>query len=120
MYQIDFYEDKNGFSDVVEYIEQLNESSQKQDKQVLKKLTYQLNLLSRIGTNLHEPQAKFLRGYRYPIMELRPMPERFFYASWKRDRFVILSHYTKKKDKTDPREVEKALRRLDDWLSRKD
>lgn len=48
------------------------------------------------------------------------MPERFLYAGWDKNRFVILSHYKKKKDKTDPREVEKALDRLDDWLERKE
>lgn len=119
MYQIDFYEDKNGISDVTEFIEYLDQSTQKQDHQILTKLTYQLELLSQLGNMMHEPQAKFLKGYRHPLMELRPMPERFFYASWDRNRFVILSHYKKKQNKTDPREVEKALDRLDDWLERK-
>ncbi|TDN27680.1 addiction module toxin RelE, partial [Lactobacillus crispatus] len=36
----------------------------------------------------------------------------------KKDRYVILSHYTKKNNKTDPREIAKALDRLDDWLER--
>ncbi|WP_093625189.1 type II toxin-antitoxin system RelE/ParE family toxin [Limosilactobacillus gorillae] len=120
MYQIDFYEDSTGYSDVEEFIKQLNQSRQKQDHQILTKLTYQLELLSHLGKLMHEPQAKFLKGYRHPLMELRPMPERFFYASWDRDRFVILSHYRKKQNKTDPREVEKALARLDDWLERKE
>lgn len=119
MYQIDFYEDKTGYSDVGEYIEHLDKSNQKQDHQVLTKLVYQLELLSQLGNQMHEHQAKFLKGYRHPLMELRPMPERFFYASWNQNRFVILSHYKKKQNKTDPREIEEALDRLDDWLERK-
>lgn len=120
MYQIDFYEDENGYSDIEEFIHHLDNSNQKQDHQILTKLTYQLDLLSQLGNKMHEPQAKFLKGYRYPLMELRPLPERFFYAGWSKNRFVILSHYTKKQNKTDPHEIEKALNRLDDWISRKD
>ncbi|ARK33592.1 hypothetical protein EQK45_03650 [Lactiplantibacillus plantarum] len=52
-------------------------------------------------------------------MELRPMPERFFYAAWKRDHFVLLSHYTKKQNRTDSQEVDRAIRLLEDWISRK-
>lgn len=120
MYDIDFYEDKSGYSDVADFINFLDQSNQKQDLQILKKLTYQLELLSQLGNKMHEPQAKFIKGYRHPLMELRPMPERFFYAGWSKNRFVILSHYTKKQNKTDPREIEKALDRLDDWLKRKE
>ena len=40
MYQIDFYEDSTGYSDVEEFIKQLNQSRQKQDHQILTKLTY--------------------------------------------------------------------------------
>lgn len=119
MYQIDFYEDRSGFSDVEEFINKLDQSNQKQDRQILTKLTYQLELLSQLGNQMHEPQAKFLKGYRHPLMELRPQPERFFYAGWDEERYVILSHYRKKQNKTDPREIEKALDRLDDWLARK-
>ena len=120
MYQIDFYEDKNGKSDVTDYIYQLDHSRQKQDKQILTKLSYQLEMLSQLGKDMKMPQSKFLRGYRHPLMELRPLPERFFYAGWKKDRYVILSHYTKKSNKTNPREIVKALDRLDDWLERND
>lgn len=48
MYQIDFYEDKTGYSDVEEFIEHLDKSTQKQDHQILTKLTYQLELLSQL------------------------------------------------------------------------
>jgi len=118
MYQVDFYEDRDGYSDVAEYVHQLDQSKQKQDKQVLTKISYQLALLEQLGNQMGMPQSRFLKGYRHPLLELRPLPERFFYAGWKKDRYVILSHYTKKSDKTDPREIEKALDRLDDWLER--
>ncbi|QNQ82932.1 type II toxin-antitoxin system RelE/ParE family toxin (plasmid) [Lactobacillus sp. PV037] len=118
MYNIDFYEDKNGQSDIIDFIKKLDRSNQKQDKQILTKLYYQLDMLSNLGNRMKMPQSKFLKGYKHPLMELRPQPERVFYASWKKDRYVILSHYTKKDNKTDPKEIAKALARLDDWLER--
>jgi phage-related protein len=48
------------------------------------------------------------------------MPERIFYASWSDNRYVLLSHYTKKQNATDPRQVDRALNLLDDWLNRKE
>ena len=71
-------------------------------------------MLSQLGNRMKMPRSRFLKEYRHPLMELRPIPERLFYASWKQDRFIILSHYTKKSNKTDPREIAKALDRLDD------
>lgn len=120
MFQIDFYEDRNGYSEIEEYLKKLDDSNQRDDKKVLKKIINQLDMLALLGNQLHEPQAKFLKGYRHPIMELRPMPERIFYASWNKDRFVLLHHYTKKQNKTSKKEVEKALNNLDDWLERMD
>lgn len=120
MFQIDFYEDRNGYSEIEEYLKKLDNSNQRDDKKVLKKIINQLDMLALLGNQLHEPQAKFLKGYRHPIMELRPMPERIFYASWNKDRFVLLHHYTKKQNKTSKKEVEKALNNLDDWLERMD
>ncbi|MCT7802354.1 MAG: type II toxin-antitoxin system RelE/ParE family toxin, partial [Lactobacillus crispatus] len=96
MYQVDFYADEYGQSDVMEYIHQLDQSKQKQDKQVLTKLAYQIDMLEQLGNQMGMPQSRFLKGYRHPLLELRPLPERFFYAGWKKNRYVILSHYTKK------------------------
>ncbi|SJZ87728.1 Phage-related protein [Pilibacter termitis] len=118
-YEIEFYEDKDGHKEIEEFLLQLEKSNQKNDKSLLKKIVHQFNMLELLGNRLNEPQAKFLKGYRHPIMELRPMPERFFYASWQDNKIVMLHHYTKRQNKTDPKEVEKALKRLDDWYDRK-
>jgi phage-related protein len=98
----------------------LNNSSQRNDRALLKKITYQMNILSILGDNLREPHSKFLKGYKYPLLELRPIPERIFYAAWKKDHYILLHHYTKKTDKTSRKEIEKAIANLDDWLSRKE
>ena len=118
-YEIVFYEDENGFSEIDDYLRQLDKSNQKNDKILLRKIIHQMNMLELLGNQLKEPQSKFLKGYRYPIMELRPMPERIFYAIWNGNKFVLLHHYTKKQNKTSTKEIDKALRKLDDWYNRK-
>lgn len=118
-YEIVFYEDENGFSEIDDYLRQLDKSNQKNDKILLRKIIHQMNMLELLGNQLKEPQSKFLKGYRYPIMELRPMPERIFYAIWNGNKFVLLHHYTKKQNKTSTKEIEKALRKLYDWYNRK-
>ncbi|MCF1843133.1 MULTISPECIES: type II toxin-antitoxin system RelE/ParE family toxin [Lactobacillus] len=46
------------------------------------------------------------------------MPERVFYGTWDKNKFVILNHYTKKENKTDPKQIRKAIDLLDDWYER--
>ncbi|MEE6657742.1 type II toxin-antitoxin system RelE/ParE family toxin [Pediococcus acidilactici] len=54
-------------------------------------------MLQDLGPILKEPQVKFIKGYKYPLMELRPQPGRIFYASWNKNRYILLHHYSKKK-----------------------
>ncbi|KRM02068.1 type II toxin-antitoxin system RelE/ParE family toxin [Lentilactobacillus farraginis] len=118
MYEIDFYEDQHSNSELRNFLQTLNQSHRKEDLVLLKKITFQLELLAQVGPQLREPQAKFLKGYQYPIMELRPMPERIFYARWHDNHFILLSHYTKRQNKTDRREVLRAIRLYEDWIER--
>lgn len=97
----------------------VNKSKQKQDKAIYLKMRHQIKMLQALGPVLHTPQAKKLKGYRHQLWELRPMPERVFYGVWKKNNFVLLNHYAKKKDETDPRQIERALSLLDDWYERK-
>lgn len=76
-------------------LDRLDENKQKDDQKVLKKVRYQLKLLQELGTDIRLPHSKVLKGYKYPIMELRSQPERIFYASYDGEKFV-LSQYTKK------------------------
>lgn len=119
MYEVVFYEDKNGNSEIGDYFEKISQSKQKQDKAIYLKMRHQIKMLQALGPVLHTPQSKKLKGYRHQLWELRPMPERVFYGVWKKNNFVLLNHYTKKKDETDPRQIERALSLLDDWYERK-
>ncbi|WP_203624124.1 MULTISPECIES: type II toxin-antitoxin system RelE/ParE family toxin [unclassified Lacticaseibacillus] len=119
MYIIDFYEDKDGYSDFQTYLEKLLISHDQTDRMVLKKMRYQMKLLENLGPALRMPQVKELKGYTSRLFELRPLPERVFFSFSGKDRYVILSHYTKRQNRTDPREILRALSRLEDWLKRK-
>lgn len=115
-YKVIFYEDANGNSEITDYFEKISQSKQKQERATYLKMRHQIQMLKALGPMLHTP--KKLNGYRYRLWELRPMPERVFYGIWRKNSFILLNHYTKKKDKTDPRQVEKALSLLDDWYER--
>jgi phage-related protein len=120
MYKIDFYEDADGYSDIQDYLETLLHSSNKADRIQLDKIRYQMHNLRNLGPSLRAPYVKQLKGLPHQLFELRPMPERIFFAFWHQDRYIFLSHYTKRQNKTDPRELRRALRRLEDWLTRKE
>ncbi|MCL2812161.1 MAG: type II toxin-antitoxin system RelE/ParE family toxin [Clostridia bacterium] len=49
---------------------------------------------------------------------MRPTNDRFFFAYWKGDTFVILHHYVKKVQKAPRREIDRAKRNLEDFLKR--
>lgn len=119
MYQIDFYEDRNGYSDFEDYLESLLDSKDNADIAILKKIRYQMKLLENLGPALREPQVKELKVRGHKLFEMRPQPERVFFAFWDTNRYVILSHYTKRQNKTEIREIKRALDRLNDWLERK-
>lgn len=115
MYNIEFYEDKNGKSEVYEYIQNLKKNSCKENKQKLKKIDMYLDLLSKYGLSLAEPYIKKLDT---DIWELRPLRDRILFVSWRDNKFVLLSVFMKKTQKTPLTEIEKAKRLLDDYKKR--
>lgn len=119
MYDIIFYEDKNGYSEVVQFIRQLNtKSKNSKDTRInLNKITAYIDLLAEEGTRIGEPVTKHLDGV---IWELRPLKNRILYAYYKENQFIILSHFKKKTRKTPISEIEKAKRYLNDFLERND
>lgn len=119
MYEIVFYEDEEHKSEIKDYFDSIRLSKQRDDKRIYSKLRHQLDLLSLLGPTLHMPHSKELRGLNIALFELRPMPERIFYVAWDHDKYVLLSHYTKKQNRTDSKEINKALRLAQDWFSRK-
>jgi phage-related protein len=117
MYKIEFYEDKNGKSDVADFIRNLNEkaATSKESRINFNKIVAYLDMLEEMGTRIGEPVTKHLDG---EIWELRPLRNRLLYAYYKDNRFVILHHFLKKTQKTPKREIEQAKRNLQDYLER--
>lgn len=115
MYEIEFYENKNGKSEVYEYIQELRKRKNKESKQKRKKIDLYLDLLSEYGFQLKAPHIKKIEG---EIWELRPLRDRILFASWCNNKFVLLSVFMKDTQKTPKREIEKAKRYLEDYKKR--
>ena len=76
-----------------------------------------MRLLEEYGLSLNEPYIKHLEE---DIWELRPLRDRFLFAYWNGNTFIILSHFMKQTQKTPKSEIEKANRLLEDYKKRSD
>lgn len=117
LYNIIFYEDDKGKSEVRDYIRDLREKSinNKDSRINFNKIVAYLDCLQEYGTRIGSPVTKHLDG---EIWELRPLSNRILYAYYKDNTFVILHYFRKDTKKTPKSEIEKALRNLKDFLER--
>lgn len=117
MYEIEFYEDKDGKSEIADFIKTLNvkAATSKECRINFNKIVAYMDMLEELGTRIGEPVTKHLDG---EIWELRPLKNRFLYAYYKGNKFIILHHFIKKTQKTPKREIEHAKRNLQDYLER--
>ena len=117
MFEIIFYEDEHGYSDVKEFISYLHKkSATSKDARInFNKLVAYLDILEEMGTRVGKPVTKHLDG---DIWELRPLSNRILYAYYKDNTFLLLHHFKKQSQKTPPREIEKAKKELKDYMRR--
>ena len=115
MYEIEFYEDAKGKSEVYEYIANLMKNNCKENKQKLKKIYLYIDLLSKYGFILKEPYIKKITN---EIWELRPLRDRILFASWHKNKFILLTVFMKQTQKTPHKEIEKAERLLEEYKKR--
>ena len=115
MNEIIFYEDKRGRSPVRDYTNALALRSDKNNRNKLKKILYQIQRLEIFGTRVGEPIVKHLRG---EIWELRPLRDRILFAAWVGDSFVLLHTFQKETQRTPLVEIEKAESELADFKER--
>ena len=115
MYKIEFYEDKNGKSEVEEYLQYLKNKPSKDNNIKFRKITAYIDNLSIYGLSLGEPYIKHLNN---EIWELRPIRDRILFASWYNNKFILLNVFMKQTQKTPQREIEKAKRLLEDYKKR--
>ena len=115
MYKIYFYTDRNGKSQVKEYLSMLASKNDKDSRIKLTKIRDYIKVLSEHGTLIGEPYIKHIDG---EIWELRPMRNRILFVAWNGDGFILLHHFIKKTQKTPQREIEKAKKEYKDILER--
>ena len=118
MYNIVFYEDERGTSDVKELIRDLDRRADtNKDARINRnKIVAYIDLLEEYGTRIGEPVTKHLDG---DIWELRPLSNRILYAYYEADTFVLLHYFEKKTQKTPKREIDKAKREIEDYKNQK-
>lgn len=119
MYEVEFYYDRHGKSEIVDYLDelQLKSKTSKTDRINREKILTYIGALERFGTRIGKPYVKHIED---EIWELRPLGNRIFFFHWKDNKFVLLHHFIKKTQKTPPKEISKAKRNLQDFLERND
>lgn len=117
MYTVEFYEDKNGKSEVRDYLDELKvkEDTDKNARVNREKILAYIKSLQLYGTRIGKPIVKHIEGN---LWELRPLCNRIFFFYWKDNKFVLVHHYMKKSQKTPKKEIDKALRNIKDWIER--
>lgn len=117
MYEVKFYHDRNGKSEIVDYLDGLSEKSEtsKTDRINRNKILAYIGALEKFGTCIGEPMVKHIDG---SLWELRPLANRIFFFHWKENKFVLLHYYIKKSRKTPPQEIETARAKLKDFIAR--
>ena len=78
MYEIYFYEDKNGNSPILEYMQMLDLKHDKDSRIKINKIYDYIDVLRKAGKSSGEPYVKHLDG---EIWELRPIRDRILFAS---------------------------------------
>jgi len=106
MWKIVFYIDRRGKCPPLEFVEALPLMEQA-------KIRYAMRLLQEFGTNLSMPHAKQIKG---KLWELRPGGIRLFYFAYIGQQFVILHGYRKQSQKAPDREIEVAMRRMQELM----
>lgn len=118
MYEIEFYYDENGKSEIVEMLDELGKkaATSKTDRINKEKILTYMGVLAKYGTKVGQPIVKHIED---DIWELRPLRNRIFFAYWKDNRYILLHHFIKKTQKTPAKEIKKAQNNLKNFLERK-
>jgi len=117
MYEVEFYYNKNGHSEIVEYLDDLKAKgvTSKNERINRDKILAYMIALGQHGTRIGQPVVKHIAGN---IWELRPLTNRIFFFYWKDNKFILLHHFIKKTKKTPLREIEQARSKMKDFIER--
>jgi len=118
MYEVVFYEDRNGISKLYDELIYLTRKSvhDKDARIQINQINYCIELLKNIGTRLPNNISKHLQD---EIWELRPGNNRVLYFYFEKNTFVLLHMFRKKTRRTPVSEIEKAKKEALDFKLRK-
>ena len=112
MYRVIFYKDRNGKEPVKEYLKRLSVRKDKDSRIKLNKIREYIKILSEYGTRAGEPYMKHLVD---DLWELKPMDNRILFFAYDGKKFVLLSYFIKKTQKTPLREIAKAVKLMNEY-----
>lgn len=113
MYEIIFYKNKRGKSEIEEYLQKLQKRKDKDSRIKANKIIAYINLLSKHSVNLGESYIKHLQN---DIWELRPIRDRILFAYLKNNKIILLTIFMKQTQKTPREEIERAEKCLQEFL----
>jgi len=103
---VEVYRDVRGRVPILEYLDNLQLKDRARVVRVVE-------LLEDYGPALRMPHARHLQGKLWELrVDGRPNSFRILYATISNRRFILLHIFAKKSDKTPPREIAIATRRL--------
>lgn len=117
MNNVIFYRDSDGKSEVEDYLQKLQQNSDKDSRIKTNKIIAYINMLEKHGLNIGEPYIKKLNN---DIWELRPIRNRILFANYENNKFILLSIFIKQSQKTPKKEIRKAENLLKNFKKRSD
>jgi len=118
MFEVVFYEDRHGKQPVKEFLIELQDKARtsKDARIQYQKVLTLIRALEVFGTRIGAPQVKHMDGN---LWELRPLAHRISFFYWQQNKFVLLHHFVKKSQNTQPKEIERAAQNMKDFVERK-
>lgn len=117
MFEIIFYKDKSGKSEIIDYLDELKEKSKtnKYARSNREKILAYMAALAEYGTRIGKPIVKHIDGN---LWELRPLSNKIFFFYWKDNKFVMVHYYIKKSQRAPKKELERARKNVKDYIER--
>ena len=112
-FEVIFYEDDRGNCPIAVWLRSLDRENSKGSRSMMRKIYFQIERLENEGLNIGEPIIKRLNP---TIWELRPIPNRIFFAALSGNRFLLLHSFRKRSRSTPIQEIAKAEREYTYWI----
>ena len=110
---VQFYEDTNGKSQILDYLNGI------EDRKLKAKILRDIELLQQFGINLSMPHARYLEN---GIWELRTKQSnnisRILHFTYSNNNIILLNGFIKKTQKTPKIELERALKYKEEYQRR--